>query len=371
MRRAVYLVIGFVVMCFNSLYQYTWNLLGPMLGRQLGIGAVLVATGFSIYVVASTLAQPVGGGLADTRGPKAVGMAAAVLSAFGFIGAALAPDLPTLYAAWALGSIGEGVLYGIAFNLAVKWYRDKMGLATGLVSLGFGLGSAVANPMIALAGDFREVALTIGAVELAALPALMALAEYPRGLSGKTPAQAARDARFWLLYASYALGSVPLLTLASSLHLLSSGGELVLLASIYPLMVGVARPILGKVADEWGVLNTIYVGLGASMLGAALFALGLATAGTVLIGLFGGSLIVLYLNASSKIFGARYATANNGVLYTGKAVGGVLGSLAFSYIYTAVGEGGAIAFAFASAAAAALLLTALRHYSNEEFNNSL
>jgi len=365
-RRAAYLLIGFVTMCFNSLYQYTWNLLGPLLGREFGLGPVLVASGFSIYVVASTLAQPVGGGLADVKGPRAVGVASALLSALGFIGAAIAPNLAALYAAWALGSIGEGVLYGVAFNLAVKWYQEKMGLATGLVSLGFGLGSAVANPTIALAGSFREVALAIGAVELAVLPALMAVADYPRGLSGKTPIQAARDARFWLLYASYALGSVPLLTLASSLHLVSSGAELVLLASIYPLAVGIARPVLGKVADVWGVLNTIYLGLGASMLGVALFALGLDTAGTVLIGLFGGSLIVLYLNASSKIFGARFATANNGVLYTGKAVGGVLGSLAFSYIYTAVGEGGAIAFAFTAAAAAALLLTALRLHSSEE-----
>ena len=112
-------------MCFNSLYQYTWNLLGPLLGREFGLGPVLVASGFSIYVVASTLAQPVGGGLADVKGPRAVGVASALLSALGFIGAAIAPNLAALYAAWALGSIGEGVLYGVAFNLAVKWYRKR------------------------------------------------------------------------------------------------------------------------------------------------------------------------------------------------------------------------------------------------------
>lgn len=357
--RVRYLLIGFVAMCFNSLYQYTWNVLAPLLGRELGVGAVLAATGFSIYVVASTLAQPFGGGLADVKGPRAVGIAAALLSASGFLGAALAPNLPILYAFWALGSIGEGILYGIAFNLAVKWYRDNMGLATGLVSLGFGLGSAVANPIIAAIGNFKTAALSIGLAEAAVLPALMALADYPAGLAGRTPLQMARDARFWLLYASYALGSVPLLTLASSLHLLSSGQELVALASIYPLAVGLARPALGRLADRWGVFKALYTALAASTLGAALFAVGAPTAGTLLIGFFGGSLILLYLNASSRIFGARYATVNNGILYTGKAVSGVLGSLAFSYIYEAAGSSAAVLFALISSATAMAMLAAV------------
>lgn len=346
-------------MCFNSLYQYTWNILAPLLGAELGVGAVLAAAGFSIYVVASTLAQPFGGGLADVKGPRAVGVAAALLSALGFLGAALSPNLPVLYAFWALGSAGEGVLYGIAFNLAVKWYRDNMGLATGLVSLGFGLGSAVANPIIAAVGSFKAAALAIGLVEAAVLPTLMAIVDYPAGLTGRTPLQMARDARFWLLYASYALGSVPLLTLASSLYLLSSGRELVVLASVYPLVVGLARPALGGLADRWGVFKALYVALAASTLGAALFAVGAPTAGTVLIGLFGGSLILLYLNASSKIFGARYATVNNGILYTAKAVGGVLGSLAFSYIYATAGGSAAVLFVLASSAAAMAMLAAV------------
>lgn len=364
--RGRYLIIGFVVMCFNSLYQYTWNVLGPLLGRQLGVGAVLVAAGFSIYVVVSTLAQPAGGGFADIKGPKVVGVVSSVLSALGFLGAALSPNIALLYLFWALGSAGEGVLYGIAFNLAVKWFADKMGLATGLVSLGFGLGSAIANPIIAQIGNFKEATLAIGLIELAVLPALTAMADYPKGLAGKSPVQAARDLRFWLLYVSYMLGSVPLLTLASSLQFLSSGAELVALASVYPLLVGLARPLFGKIADAWGVMNALYIALTASMLGSALFALGLKAAGTAVIGLFGGSLILLYLNASSRIFGARYATANNGILYTAKAAGGVLGSLAFSYIYAAAGAEASIAFVVASAALALVLLIAVSRIRRPE-----
>jgi hypothetical protein len=86
-------------MCFNSLYQYTWNLLGPLLGREFGLGPVLVASGFSIYVVASTLAQPVEAGWPTSRGLGPSGRVA-LLSALGFIGAAIAPNLAALYAAW-------------------------------------------------------------------------------------------------------------------------------------------------------------------------------------------------------------------------------------------------------------------------------
>jgi OFA family oxalate/formate antiporter-like MFS transporter len=36
---------------------------------------------------------------------------------------------------------------------------------------------------------------------------------------------------------------------------------------------------------------------------------------------------------SGDIFGEKYATANNGILYTGKAVAGVLGGVIFSMLY--------------------------------------
>ncbi|CCC82571.1 MFS transporter [Thermoproteus tenax] len=358
--RAWYLAAGFVIMCFNSLYQYTWNLLAPMIGRAMGLGVLAEAVGFTIYVIVSTVAQPAGGALADLRGPRGVGALSAVLSALGFIGAALAPGPALLYLAWGLGSAGEGVLYGIAFNLAVKWYQDKLGLATGLVSLGFGLGSAVANPLIASVGNYREATLAIGVVELLVLVPLSLLVDYPRGLSGVSPRRALLDARFWTLYASYALGAVPLLSLASSLHLLVGGGELVLLASLYPLLVGAARPLLGALADKWGPLKAIYLALAVSAAGTLAMLAGLDIVGVIAVGLTGGAIIILYLNLSSRIFGPKYATANNGLLYTAKAVGGTLGSAAFGYVYALGGARASLLFAAASALAAMAILAAQR-----------
>ncbi|WP_243679810.1 hypothetical protein [Vulcanisaeta souniana] len=76
MDRGKFLVIGFVVMCFNSLYQYSWNALEPLLITGFKASVVQVALGFALFSIFSSLFQPVGGHFADKNGPKKVGIIA-------------------------------------------------------------------------------------------------------------------------------------------------------------------------------------------------------------------------------------------------------------------------------------------------------
>jgi Sugar phosphate permease len=146
MGKSRYLLLGFVIMCFNSLYQYSWNLLEPLFRTGFSASLVQVELGFTLFTISSTLTQPLGGYVADREGPKRVGIIASMLSALGFLGTSFSNDLSQFYVAWTLGSVGEGILYSIAANLAVKWFRERRGLATGMVTLGFGLGATLANP---------------------------------------------------------------------------------------------------------------------------------------------------------------------------------------------------------------------------------
>jgi len=148
LRREVFLVVGFLVMAFNSVYQYSWNALGPLISRGLSVGFQEVQVAFTIFVVTSTAFQLLGGTVADYRGPRGISIAAALMSAAGFLGTSISGGVAEFYAFWALGSAGEGILYGIASNIALKWFPDRRGMAVGLVSLGFGVGGALANPFI-------------------------------------------------------------------------------------------------------------------------------------------------------------------------------------------------------------------------------
>ncbi|BDR91526.1 MFS transporter [Vulcanisaeta souniana] len=337
MDRGKFLVIGFVVMCFNSLYQYSWNALEPLLITGFKASVVQVALGFALFSIFSSLFQPVGGHFADKNGPKKVGIIASVLSALGFLGTYASHDIYYFYVFWSMGSIGEGILYGIAANMAMKWFRDRMGFATGIVSMGFGLGSAIANPFISMAPNYRIVTLVIGLIEVMVLPVLLWFSEYPIKLAGQPPGQVILTGRFWLIYMSFVGAVVPLAVVSSELSVVGKElpqWELVTLISVLPLLSGGMRPIFGFIADRLGILRTTLLLNALLTIGAVLLWAGQVAASTVLIGFAGGSMITLYFNVAGEVFGTRFSTVNSGILYTGKALGGILGSLAFALIYT-------------------------------------
>lgn len=339
MRKEGYIAIGFAVMCFNSLYQYSWNALETLFSSGLRTGLVEVSVAFSLFTVSSTLAQTVGGYIADRRGPVGVGVVSSILSALGFLGTSFSSSLITFYTFWTLGSAGEGILYGLSANMAVKWFPERRGLATGLVSLGFGLGAALANPWIEGYSDFREPTMLIGLTELAVLPILLYLSRYPgRIQEGKTPRQALSTLRWWLIYFSFVTSTVPLNVMSSSLTVISEGevskGVIEIMLSVFPLLSGISRPVLGFFSDIFGRARTVALVDTAVLMGSLLESSGEIVPAAIIIGFFGGSAITLYFSIVGDIFGAKFATANNGILYTGKAITGILSGVIFAYVFT-------------------------------------
>ncbi len=362
LRKEFLLAAGFTIMAFNSIYQYSWNAMEPLISRGLSAGFQEVQVAFTMFVVASTVFQLVGGAVADHVGPRGISIAAAVMSAAGFLGTSASLSVPEFYAFWTLGSAGEGILYGIASNVALKWFGGRRGAAVGLVSLGFGVGGALANPFIVSVDDFRRAALTIGLIEIVALPALAATISYPRGLRGARTTEVVRDSSWWLIYASYVLAAVPLLAFSSSLTAMArttgvEGLELTAAISAFPLASGAGRPLLGVISDRMGTIRLLMISAIMMALGSAMIPVGLVLEGSLLVGLFGGALVPLYFSAVSEIYGGAYSTTNTAVLYTGKAVAGVLGGSIFAIVLEH-GLPAASAFLVASALAAAALLAA-------------
>ena len=328
LRREALLAAAFVIMAFNSLYQYSWNALAPLVSSGLGepIGKVEIA--FVIFVVVSTLVQLATGPIADVRGPRAVAVPASFLSAIGFLGASASKGLTEFTAFWAVGSAGEGALYGVASNVAVKWFPDRRGLAAGLVSLGYGLGAAVANPFIRVAHGFRSPTMIIGDVELVALVALSATLKYPGGQRGVGPGAAVLSWRWWLLYASFTLALVPLVAYSGSLAELSGvrGRWLYVSVSAFPLASGLGRPLLGALSDRLGRVRTVAAALLSSLVAVALSYMRgpVGLLGVLLVGLNGGALIPLYFAIVGDLYGERMSTSNTALIYTGKALTGLL-----------------------------------------------
>lgn len=71
-------------MCFNSLYQYSWNALEPLLKSGFDVTLVQIALGFTLFSIFSSAFQPIGGHFADKFGPRTIGTISSILSAIGF-----------------------------------------------------------------------------------------------------------------------------------------------------------------------------------------------------------------------------------------------------------------------------------------------
>ncbi len=70
------------------------------------------------------------------------------LCGLGWAGMGYVTSLPMLYAMYCLAGIGAAFVYSGSIGSALKWFKDKRGLASGIMADGFGGGTALFIPFI-------------------------------------------------------------------------------------------------------------------------------------------------------------------------------------------------------------------------------
>jgi len=183
----------------------------------------------TIFGVIASLLAPFFGSLADKYGVRKVALWSVLAFGLSFGAIALTPTaaitstLYIYYALWVLlGLVGIGstpVTWSRAINL---WFFRSRGLALGIMLLGSGLAAVLVPPLAVW--SIENYGWRMMFVVIAALPLLIALPlgyflfreprpeERPAGISGAsgqltgvTLAEALRDYRFWLIWASIAI----------------------------------------------------------------------------------------------------------------------------------------------------------------------
>src|SRR5262249_55607302 len=96
-----------------------------------------------------TWVQPLQGGLVDRLGQRVFISVAGVLCGLGWAGLAFATTLPMLYTLYAVAGIGAALVYGASMGSALKGFRDRRGLRTGIMAAGFASGASLFIPLIA------------------------------------------------------------------------------------------------------------------------------------------------------------------------------------------------------------------------------
>jgi OFA family oxalate/formate antiporter-like MFS transporter len=389
--RWVQLVMGIVCMAMIANLQYGWTLFVDPIDAKYHWGRAAIQLAFTLFVVVETWLVPVEAWFVDKYGPRVVIMFGGIMITLAWVLNSYADSLMMLYAGAIVGGIGAGSVYGTCVGNALKWFPDRRGLAAGATAAGFGAGAAITvvpiAHMIAESG-YQHAFLTFGIGQglivfmLAffmrppgqAVPVKRKQLNLPQTKTDFTPPQVLRSPIFWVMYLVFVMvaagGLMTAAQIAPIAHDYKIANSPVTLAgfqmaaltfaiSLDRIFDGFGRPLFGWLSDQIGREHTMFIAFGtaAAML-LTLSAYGhnplvfvLATA--VYFGVF-GEIYSLFPATSGDTFGAKYATTNNGMLYTAKGTAALLVPLA-SLIAASYGWQSVFVIAVALNATAALL----------------
>jgi OFA family oxalate/formate antiporter-like MFS transporter len=389
--RWLQLAMGIVCMAMIANLQYGWTLFVDPIDAKFHWGRAAIQLAFTLFVVTETWLVPIEAWFVDKYGPRVVVMFGGVMIAIAWILNSYADTLVLLYAAAIIGGIGAGAVYGTCVGNALKWFPDRRGLAAGATAAGFGAGAAITVVPIAnmiAASGYQYAFLTFGigqglVVFILAfflrkpsrvMPAKKKQLNLPQTKIDFTPPQVLRSPIFWVMYLVFVMVAAGGLMAAAQIAPIAKDfkianepvgllgfqmAALTFAISLDRIFDGFGRPFFGWVSDQIGREHTMFIAFatGALML-LTLSAYGhipivfvLSTA--VYFGVF-GEIYSLFPATSGDTFGVKYATTNNGMLYTAKGTASLLVPLA-SLVAASYGWQAVFVIAVALNATAALL----------------
>jgi MFS transporter, OFA family, oxalate/formate antiporter len=354
------LLIGIVCMAMIANLQYGWTLFVNPIADQHHWTRAAIQVAFTIFVLTETWLVPIEGYLVDRFGPRLVVMVGGVLCGLGWVVNSFADTLTLLYVGAAIGGVGAGAVYGTCVGNSLKWFPDRRGLAAGLTAAGFGAGSALTIIPISafIKSDGYQAAFFyfgIGqGLVVFALSWLLTVAPEARriGVAAKVqqtrreygPGEIVRKPVFWIMYAMFVMVGAGGLMAVAQLAPIARDFKiaevpvdimgLVLPALTFALAIdrvlnGITRPFFGWVSDQIGRELTMLIAFGLEAIGIlALYTFGQdPVAFVILTGLVffaWGEIYSLFPSTCADTFGAKYAAANAGLLYTAKGTASLL-----------------------------------------------
>lgn len=178
-KRYVYLFASALSFLVLGLV-YAWSLFATPLANIYGWELSAVKVTFTICMISFCIGGLIGVQVLKRLGVKGAIMLAAGLLVCGFAGTALlAPNsIWALYVCYGvLVGCGTGLGYNVTIATVTLWFPDRTGFASGVMFMGFGLGSLtlgnIANTIIGTSG--MDAALFVVAATAAVVFTLLAL----------------------------------------------------------------------------------------------------------------------------------------------------------------------------------------------------
>lgn len=310
--------------------------------QRADVSWIFGLSGFVYFVLGAG-----GGMLADRFGPRIVCSAGMALIASGLLATSWATSLLAVYVSYGLlVGLGIALVYTPSIASVQPWFTTRRGLAGGIASSGVGAGTLLVPVLVAMAigpMPWREAmqVLALGVLVSGLLAAALlkrAPAASATGAGGSASGLSLREAlrtpTFRWFYLATVLAS-PVMFIPFA-HVSASARDLGLSEALAVGLVGligvgslVGRFAIGLVADRLGRAQTLVLmqlSMGASYL------LWAAAGGHVLLALFAlwfglsyGSIVSLLPAICMDYFGGKSVASVVGTLYSGAALGNLLG----------------------------------------------
>ena len=310
--------------------------------QRADVSWIFGLSGFVYFVLGAG-----GGMLADRFGPRIVCSTGMALIALGLLATSWASSLLAVYVSYGLlVGLGIALVYTPSIASVQPWFTTRRGLAGGIASSGVGAGTLLVPVLVAMAigpMPWREAmqVLAMGVLVLGLLAAALlrrAPAAPSSGAGGSASGLSLRETLrsptfLWLYLATVLASPVMFIPFA---HVSASARDLGLGEAFAVGLVGligvgslVGRFAIGLLADRLGRAQTLVLmqlSMGASyVLWGAAGGQGLLVVFALWFGLSYGSIVSLLPAICMDYFGGKSVASVVGTLYSGAALGNLLG----------------------------------------------
>lgn len=316
---------------------YAWSMFRVELSKVFtALTASQLSMNFTIAMTAFCVGGFTGGKLSARYSPKFSARLAAALVFTGYFGVSFMEKLEggaalaLLYVSYgAVAGLGTGIGHNCCVGSVPLWFPERMGLVSGVLLMGFGIGSLVLGLLIeslsaaiGVFNVFRLYAVLLAAALIAVSFFLKEppLAEKRKNGSkrGLTPGQMLKRPSFWIYFLwNIIVTSSGLLVMNSAANIAVYFGAAAGLGLVVSVFNGVGRPVTGAVMDRLGqfrgmlMMNGLLVVSALALLATAVSgSVAMMTAGLLGIGIVYGGGATINAKVINVLYGPEHYAVN-------------------------------------------------------------
>ena len=265
-KRVLYLALSTITLLFLGLI-YAFSMFAAPMCATFGLEKPAVGLTFNIMMITFCLGAVLGSQIEKAIGVKGAIIVAAIMFAVGFIGTGLFAygNIIALYLFYGvICGLGVGIGYNCVIATTNVWFPDKVGLSSGILMMGFGLG----NVLIAV-GVVSAIVIGLEGLIIKRPPSNIITAMAPEKATGSSYDPADEDSAlktplfyiYWIwAIIVIAIGLATIGNCASDAQSVGwDAGFATLLVGLVSVLNGVGRVLIGIIYDKTNVKVTMVI----------------------------------------------------------------------------------------------------------------